>query len=198
MPLIVIVALGTGATVLLWLLRCKLVSDRQLVRLRQGLAAESARSRDAENQLQLLFSANPYPMWIFDCATLRFVSVNDAAVRTYGYSREEFLGMTILDIRPPEEAPTLLGSVNLHPGFDSAGIWRHQRKDGSLLLVEIRGFTFEQNGCYHKLVLANDVTQRQLTEEALRAVAGLRCNRWWIMHRLVSAVLCLTRIALNP
>ena len=146
-----------------------MASDRELARLRQALAAESAHLRDAENQQHLLFSANPYPMWVYDCATLRFVSVNDAAVRTYGFSREEFLGMTLLDIRPPEETPALLDYVNhIHPGFNSAGIWRHRRKDGSLLFVEIRGFTFERNGRYYELILANDVTQRKLMEEALR------------------------------
>ena len=60
----------------------------------------------------------PIPCGFIDCATLRFVSVNDAAVRTYGFSREEFLGMTLLDIRPPEEKPTFLDSVNqIHPGL---------------------------------------------------------------------------------
>ena len=123
MPLVVIVALLIGATLLLWLLRCKLRSDRELLRLRQELAAGSARSRDAENQQQFLFSANPYPMWVYDCTTLRFVSGNDTAVRTYGFSREEFLGMIILDIRPPEDKPTLLDYVNhIHLGFNSAGI----------------------------------------------------------------------------
>ena len=169
MPLIAIVALVIGAGALLWLLRFKFSSDRELLRLRQELAAESTRLRDAENQQQLLFSANPYPMWVYDCETLRFVSVNDAAVRTYGFSREEFLTMTLLDIRPPEEAPTLLDCVNqVHLGLSSAGIWRHRKKDGGTLFVEIRAFTFEQNGHYYELVLANDVTQRKVMEEALR------------------------------
>jgi PAS domain S-box-containing protein len=174
MPLIVIVALVIGVAVLLWLLRCKLRSDRELVRLRQELAAESAHLRDAENQQQLLFSANPYPMWVYDCATLRFTSVNDATVRTYGFSPEEFLGMTILDIRPPEEKPTLLDYVNhLHLGLNSTGIRRHRKKDGSLLFVEVRGFAFERNGGSYELTLANDVTQRILMEEALRQSQAL-------------------------
>src|ERR1035438_2496407 len=129
MPLVVIVALVIGAAVLLWLLRGKLRSDRELVRLRQELAAESARSRDAENQQQFLFFANPYPMWVYDRATLRFTSVNDATVRTYGFSQEEFLGMTVLDIRPPDEKPTLLDYVNhIHLGLNSTGIRRHRKK----------------------------------------------------------------------
>ena len=168
MPLIVIVALLIETALLLWLLRCKLRSDRELVRLRQELAAESARLRDAENKQQLLFSANPYPMWVYDCRTLRFVSVNDTAVRTYGFSREEFLGMTILGIRPPEETPALLNYVShIHPGFNGIGIRRHRKKDGSLLFVEISGFAFERNGGSYELTLANDVTQRKLMEEAL-------------------------------
>ena len=169
MPLIVIVALVIGAGVLLWLLRCKLSSDRELLRLRQELAAESAHLHDAQNQLQLLFSAIPYPMWVYDRATLRFTSVNDATVRTYGFSQEEFLGMTVLDIRPPEEKPTLLDYVNhIHLGLNSTGIRRHRKKDGSLLFVEVRGFAFERNGGSYELTLANDVTQRKLMEEALR------------------------------
>src|SRR5579864_259302 len=103
MPSIVIVAVVIGAAILLWLVRCKLLDARELARLRQAIAVESAHLRDAQNQLELLFSANPYPMWVYDRTSLRFVSVNDAAVRTYGYSREEFLRMSILDIRPPEE-----------------------------------------------------------------------------------------------
>ena len=165
MPLIAIVALPIGAALLLWLLRC----NHELVRLREALAAESAHLRDAENQLQLLFSANPYPMWVYDSVTLRFVSVNDAAVRTYGFSREEFLGMSILDIRPPEDKPTLVDRVHHHrPGFNDDGIWRHRNKQGALLLVEIRIFAFERDGGQYSLVLANDVTERKRMEEELR------------------------------
>ena len=108
-------------------------------------------------------------MWVYDCATLRFVSVNDAAVRTYGFSREEFREMTLLEIRPPEDKPTFVDSMNdVHLGLNSGGIWRHRRKDGSLLFAEIGAFRFEKGGHCYELVLANDVTQRNLMEEALR------------------------------
>jgi two-component system, cell cycle sensor histidine kinase and response regulator CckA len=166
MPFIFIFALLSG--VLLWLLLRNLRGARELVRLRQELAVELARLRDAENQKQLLFSANPYPMWVYDCATLRFVSVNDAAVRTYGFSQEEFLGMTVLDIGPPEEKPTSLDYVNhIHLGLNGTGLRCHRKKDGSLLFVEVRGFAFERCVRSYELTLANDVTQRKLTEEAL-------------------------------
>jgi two-component system, cell cycle sensor histidine kinase and response regulator CckA len=169
MPLIVIVALLIGAAAFLWLLQLKLGCDREVVRLRQKLAVESQRLREAENQQQFLFSANPYPMWIYDCATLRFVSVNDAAIRTYGFSREEFLTMSLLDIRPPEETATFLDFVDqIHLGLNSAGVWRHRRKDCSLLFAEIGAFAFQQDGRFYELVVANDVTQRSLMEEALK------------------------------
>ncbi len=167
MPLIVIIALLASS--LLWLLRLKLNGDREVVRLRHELMGASARLSDTQNELQLLFSANPCPMWVYDCATLRFVSVNDAAVQTYGFSREDFLSMTLMDIRPPEEEPALLDWVKqIQPGFNSAGIWRHRRKDGSFLFADIKAFAFETNGRYQELVMVNDVTRRTLMEEAVR------------------------------
>jgi PAS domain S-box-containing protein len=63
----------------------------------------------------MLFGSNPQPMWVFDIETLRFLEVNDAAIRHYGYSRDEFLSMTILDILPPEDAP------GIHHGLERTG-----------------------------------------------------------------------------
>src|SRR5664279_2648149 len=75
----------------------------------------------------------------------------------------------LLDIRPPEEIPALLDLMNqVHLGFNCAGVWRHRRKHGSLLFAEIRAFRFEQDGHPYELVLANNVTERKLMEEALR------------------------------
>ena len=138
-------------------------------RLYQQLTLETERLRKAKQRHQLLFAANPYPMWIYDCETLRFIAVNEAAVRTYGFSRDEFLAMTLLDIRPPEEAPALLNVVSGRKnGLNNPGVWRHRRKDGSLLFAEVKAFGFEENGRKRELVLAHDVTQRHLVEEALQ------------------------------
>src|SRR5271165_4819511 len=76
--------------------------NREQARLCQELSVEVECLRQAEERYQLMFSANPYPMWIYDCETLRCLAVNEAAVSTYGFSREEFLALTMLDIRPPE------------------------------------------------------------------------------------------------
>lgn len=122
-----------------------------------------------ERYYRMLFEHNPHPMWVYDKKTLRFLSVNEAAVRQYGYTREEFLQMTIADIRPPEDVEALRQCVAESPaGFMNAGFWRHQRKDGSLITVEVYSNVFESPGTEGELVLALDVTER------MRAEAGLR------------------------
>jgi diguanylate cyclase (GGDEF)-like protein/PAS domain S-box-containing protein len=108
-------------------------------------------------------------MWVYDLDSLRFLRVNEAAVRRYGYSREEFLGMTLLDLRPEEDMPALLEKVGrLTTGFDDAGVWRHRTRDGRLLFVEITSHSLALQCCRAELVLAHDVTERVRAQEALR------------------------------
>ena len=124
---------------------------------------------ESEEQYRLLFESNPHPMWVYDLETLAFLAVNAAAIHHYGYTREEFLSMTLKDIRPPEDIPALLDSVARAPlGLEEAGVWKHRRKDGSIIYVEITSHTIEFAGRRAKTVLANDVTQRRLTEEHSR------------------------------
>ena len=125
--------------------------------------------RKSEAQYRLLFEANPQAMWVYDLATLRFLAVNDAAVRHYGYSRSEFLEMTIKDIRPPEDVKLLeeyLGSENA--GAQNAGEWRHRKKDGSIIDVEITVSRLTFGGRPAEFVLVQDVTERKKAERALR------------------------------
>ena len=105
------------------------------------------------------FDQNATPMWVFDTSTLAFVAVNDAAVNHYGYSRNEFLSMTILDIRPSEDIVPLLRDV-LHQGRRNAAkrLRRYKEKDGSLLDVEVTGCEVLFNGCIAEIVTAVDVT----------------------------------------
>jgi len=99
------------------------------------------------------------PMWIFDIRTLRFLAVNDAAVRQYGYSREEFLAMTILDIRPGEDVvPLLREEVRDRKHRSDKERWRHLRKDGTLIEVEITSRHTTFNGSPAEIVTAVDVT----------------------------------------
>ena len=120
---------------------------------------------------RLLFEHNPQPMWVYDLDTLRFLAVNDAAVHHYGYSRAEFLAMTIKDIRPAEDIPALLDTIARSPGkgLDTSGIWRHRKQDGSLIYVDILSHALPFRGKRGKLVLATDITERKRTEAALQA-----------------------------
>lgn len=128
--------------------------------------AEEAQ-QESEMRYRLLFASNPIPMWVYDVETLRFLEVNDAAIYRYGYSREEFLSMTIKDIRPPEDVPALLTSVsNVNRGFEEAGTWRHRKRDGQIIDVEITSHELTFAGRPADLVLAHDVTERKRAEEA--------------------------------
>jgi PAS domain S-box-containing protein len=131
------------------------------------LAEEAA--HDSEARYRLLFESNPFPMWVYDLETLAFLAINDAAVHAYGYSREEFLHMTLKDIRPAEDVPSLLdNTTKAHSGLDEAGVWRHRRKDGTIIDAEITSYPLYFAERRAELVLANDITKRKQTEEALR------------------------------
>jgi two-component system, cell cycle sensor histidine kinase and response regulator CckA len=125
----------------------------------------------SEEQYRLLFDSNPHPMWVYDPATLAFLAVNDAAVRLYGYTRDDFLGMTIKDIRPPEEVPRLLAEIAESASNDGRagdGLWRHRRRDGTVMDVDIRSHTITFRGQPASLVLAMDVSEKRRLETQLR------------------------------
>jgi two-component system, cell cycle sensor histidine kinase and response regulator CckA len=124
---------------------------------------------ESESRYRLLFEANPQPMWVFDSASLAFLAINEAAIARYGYTREEFLSMTVRDIRPPEDVPAFVEHVREStrtPHTD--GPWRHRRKDGSLLFVDITAHPIQFGDAAACLVMANDVTERKRLEEDLR------------------------------
>ena len=128
----------------------------------------------SEEQYRLLFEDNPIPMWVFDRNTLRFLAVNDAALCQYGYTEEEFLAATITDIRPAEDIPALLADVEKREyGLQRPGIWRHRRKNGSLIDVEIAAHNIEFHGVEAMLVAVTDVTERKKAEESLSFHAAL-------------------------
>jgi len=143
-------------------------NQRLLMEISERKRAEET-LRDSEQRYRLFFESNPHPMWVYDLESLGFLQVNESAIHHYGYSRDEFLSMTIKDIRPPEDVPGLLESIRRGTtGLERSGTWRHRKKDGTILVVEITSHLFETGGRQAKLVLANDVTQRMKTEAALR------------------------------
>lgn len=127
-----------------------------------------AKLQGAERQFRLLFDRNPLPFWVFDVHTLRFLEVNEAAVRSYGYSHEEFLSMTLLDIRPPGNTQRVMDDVSGERSFrDKPKLWTHRRKDGSLLEVRVHSADIEFSGRPARLVLAEDVSERQQIQRQL-------------------------------
>jgi PAS domain S-box-containing protein len=124
--------------------------------------------QESEERHRKLFENNPHPTWVFDRETLKFLAVNRAAVRNYGYSQEEFLGRTIKDIRPPEDIPKVLENITEQDGKGSAGVWRHRRKDGTTIDVEITSYSLNFGGRPAEVVVAVDITQRRRDEEEKR------------------------------
>ena len=125
--------------------------------------------QESEERHRKLFENNPHPIWLFDRETLRFLAVNRAAIRNYGYSREEFLAMTIKEIRPLEDIPQMFASVSrLRDGEVTTGAWRHRRKDGTLMDVEITSYGLSFAGRPAEVVVAVDVSQRKRDEEEKR------------------------------
>ena len=129
------------------------------------------RLQESEERHRKLFDNNPHPTWVFDRETLRFLAVNAAAVRKYGYSRDEFLAMTLKEIRPPEDVPALLETVRaLGDGNESSGAWRHRLKDGTVIDVENTSYALTFSGRAARAVVAVDVTQRKRDEAEKREI----------------------------
>ena len=131
-------------------------------------AQDNTRGSSSE-YYEMLFVANPLPMWVFEIASGRFLAVNAQACKQYGYSEEEFLAMTIADIRPPDEKAKLAKVRSTGPvGHRDLGYWRHLKKDGTIIDVEISSDDIVFRGVAARLVLASDVTERVRIETALR------------------------------
>jgi PAS domain S-box-containing protein len=125
--------------------------------------------KGSEARYRLLFESNPQPMLVYDLEALAILKVNQAVVEHYGYSREEFLAMTIKDIRPPEDVPSLLKIVaQLTPGLGYSGEWRHRKKSGEIMDVEIVSHGIVFNDRQARLVLVNDITARKRAERDLQ------------------------------
>ncbi|MBN1985333.1 MAG: PAS domain S-box protein, partial [Prolixibacteraceae bacterium] len=125
--------------------------------------------KEKEEGFRYMFKNNPQPMWIYDLETLQFLKVNLAAVNFYGYSEDEFLSMTLKEIRPKEDIEELLTDVEkTNRVFNHAGEWRHVKKNGEVVHVEIVSHTLTFNGKRARHVAVRDITDRKMAEMALR------------------------------
>jgi diguanylate cyclase (GGDEF)-like protein/PAS domain S-box-containing protein len=154
---------------------------------RTKAAQDLERSRES---FRVLFEQHPHPMWVYDLETLRFLEVNERAIECYGYTRDEFLSMTIADIRTKEDARKLLRYLRVErPSQNYAGNWRHRTKRGDILDVEVTTHTLDFRGRRGGLVMAQDITERvrldhQLRENALHdPLTGLP-NRTLLLDRV--------------
>lgn len=127
--------------------------------------------KESEEKYKTIFYKSPLPKWIYDLETLRFLEVNEEAIRHYGYTEEEFLNMTIKDIRPKEDLDLLFEDLKkILPGkITRHGAWRHLKKNGEIIIVETTAHSIDYNGRPARMVVANDVTQRIQSEKQLVA-----------------------------
>lgn len=125
--------------------------------------------KNSEEKYRFMFHNNPQPNWIYDVETLSFLEVNEAAIQHYGYSEEEFLSMTLKDIRPVEDIPGLIEDMKkTNRLYNNAGEWRHLKKNGQIIFVEIISHAVTYNGKDARHVLVHDITDRKIAEEELR------------------------------
>lgn len=124
--------------------------------------------RLSEHKYRLLFDQNPMPMSMVSLPERKFIDVNVAAIEFYGYSKEEFLQMSINDLRPEEERSASSYMSSFSSGISNTGIWRHRKKDGALVKVNIITHDIIYEGKQVKLLLANDVTEKIMAEERLK------------------------------
>jgi diguanylate cyclase (GGDEF)-like protein/PAS domain S-box-containing protein len=124
-----------------------------------------------EASFRLLFDENPVPMCVYDHKTLRFLAVNQALIDHHGYSREQFLSMSIHDITPSEEREAARASIaTLNQNISHSGrTWRHIKADGSEILIAAysRGIDYENHSARLNAII--DVTERVRAEEQMRA-----------------------------
>lgn len=145
---------------------------------------------ESKKRYRDLFHLSPIPMWVFDIETLYFLDINQAAIDNYGYSFEEFLSMTIKDIRPETELTKLYTSLNKWYGKGGrifSGKFKHIKKDGTQIIVEIQGSRIEFDGRKAKLILSNDITDKNNYLEAIKKQNEKLKEIAWIQSHVVRA-----------
>ena len=128
--------------------------------------------KESEEKYRYIFANNPQPMWLYDLETLAFLEVNDAAIHHYGYSRDEFMKMTLKDIRPAEDIGLLVENIKMISSpQNSAEVYRHTKKNGEIIYVEITAHSMLFNGRKARHILINDITTRTLAEKQLKLLS---------------------------
>jgi len=121
-----------------------------------------------ESSFRLLFESNPVPMFVFDTETLRYIAVNDAALMHYGYSRQQFLSMTALDMRPEEDRETFRADIKTFGNHRTAAPSRHKKSDGTIIEIEVYSRALTYDGRSARFASVIDITDRKRAEGELR------------------------------
>ena len=131
--------------------------------------------KESPNRYKDFFDYNPFPLWIYDKESMRFLEVNSAAILHYGYSREEFLSMTLKDIRPPEDIPLFLNFYNNKKEISGPdreyfilGLWRHLKKNGEIIYAETKRMDIRFGETSAGIVIVKDVTEQTKAQKSLR------------------------------
>ncbi len=140
------------------------------LRVRDGAdrLRQTSDMREFEERYRRLFEDNPQPMWAFDLETQRFLAVNDATLRHYGYTREEFMDLSLDDLRPAEDVPLFRAHINRRIEAPVRRTWRHRKRDGEIITVEIYATTVRIRGRKARLVAMQDITERTNAVESLK------------------------------
>lgn len=151
---------------------------------------KSAELEDSEKRYSDLFQLSPQPMWVYDLETLQFLNVNDAAIRHYGYSLEEFLSLTIRDIMPAEDLPhqdEVMFLTKKKTTQHYTGVLRHMKKSGEIIQAEIQSNFIYINGRKARVVLVNDITERLRYVEAIEQQNQKLQEIAWLQSHVVRA-----------
>lgn len=148
------------------------------------LQKEMKQRKNAENELKesesyfrLLFELNPQPLFVYDLESMRIMEVNDSTISTYGYTRQELLNMTIIDLKAPKELTRLWKNLIDNPNsFQQTEIWNHQKKDGQIIQVEVHSHNIDFRHKDARLVLLFDVTEKLKIEKTLREKESILTN----------------------
>lgn len=144
---------------------------------------------ESEHKYSELFHLSPLPMWVCDCGTLKFIDVNNAAIRHYGFSLHEFLDMSIVDIQQIGSMPEAMPS---DPGFPERymqGIVDHRKKNGEMIRVDLRSNALQYKGTSSRIILANDVTERLNYINAIEAQNRKLKEIAWMQSHVIRAPL---------
>jgi PAS domain S-box-containing protein len=168
------------------------LAEQRLQELHEELEDHLSVLALSEKNYSDLFHLSPIPMWVFDPDTLLFLNVNASAIQHYGYTQQEFLTMSLKDIRPATENAKLEAAVGLSRSKTNGshpGIFKHRKKNGDEILVDIRSNVINFNGRSALLVLANDVTERLNYTAAIEKQNKNLQDIAWIQSHVVRAPL---------